>query len=194
MRYHTLPLIAASLLAASTTLANTLGTYPVYQVVQSTDFSIGNSGASDYLFSWTDADLDTFTNEIDPTLVLTVGQTYTFQRTTGSHPFIIMDNSVAGFMTGTDGTYSRTTFSGSVLDAATLTPLTDFTADPAPTSDLITWTPGVGEVGTYWYTCRVTSHTGMTGQIQVVPEPSSFALLSGLAGLLFGMSRRRTKR
>lgn len=150
----------------------------MFRVDSDTDFEIGNSGSSDYLFNWS-----TFVNEVDPTLELVAGNTYTFRRTSGSHPFVITDDSLP--VSGTDGSFFRTTTSGAVIDAATLTPLADFTADPAPTSDLITWSPTESDVGDYFYTCRVVGHTGMTGAIRIVsavPEPSSAAMLIGVAG------------
>ena len=52
-----------------------------------------------------------------------------------------------------------------------MTPLADFTADPAPTSDQIVWVPTEADLGDYFYTCRVTGHAGMTGAIRVVAAP-----------------------
>jgi plastocyanin len=138
---------------------------PVFQFDEDTDFSIGNAGASNYLFNWSGGSQ----NEADPTLELVAGNTYTFQRTSGSHPFVITDATLP--VTGTDGSFARTTTSGTVIDAATLTPLADFTADPAPTTDQIVWAPTESDVGDYFYTCRVTGHTGMTGAIRVVSAP-----------------------
>lgn len=151
----------------------------VFRFENDTVFDIGNSGASHYLFNW-----DAGTDEIDPTLELIAGNTYSFQRTSGAHPFVITDDTLP--VSGTDGSYSRTTTDGAVIDDATLKPLADFTADPGPTSDLILWTPTEADLGQYYYTCRVTGHTGMTGSIRVlsaVPEPSSIALILGLAGV-----------
>lgn len=140
----------------------------IYKIDEGVDFELGNNGSTDFTFNWTDpsAPFDSFSNVSDPTLILTVGETYTFQRITGAHPFVIMDDTIGNSMSGTDGNYSRITFSGAEIDNATLSPIASFTADPAPTSDLITWTPMT--TGDYWYTCRVTSHTGMSGRIQVV--------------------------
>ncbi len=98
-----------------------------------------------------------------------------------------MDNSAAAFIDGSDGSYFRTSFSAADIQNATLTPIGDFTADPAPTDDLITWTPD--QVGDFWYTCTVTSHTGMTGKITVIPEPSTLGLVAG--GLALASLRRR---
>ena len=163
----------------------------VYSVNEGVSFDIANSGASNFLFSWSDPDPSTnsFSALADPTLVLTIGETYTFQRTSGSHPFIIMDNSASAFISGTDGSYSRTTSDSSLISAATLTPVTNFTADPSPTTDFISWTPDA--LGDFWYTCSVTSHTGMTGLISVVPEPSSFALIASASAFALACLRRR---
>ena len=160
----------------------------IFTIDEGVDFELGNSGASNYLFTWTDpGGGPTFSNEADPTLVLTAGETYTFVRTSSSHPFIIMDETAGSFISGTDGAYFRTTTDGTLLDDATLKPIADFTADPFPSGDVITWDPTVGD---YWYTCRVTGHTGMTGRISVVPEPASFSFL-GMAGVLWVSRRRR---
>lgn len=163
----------------------------VYEVNEGVAFTLGNTGASDFTFNWTDPGVGgaSFSNVADPTLILTVEETYTFQRATSAHPFVIMDASAASFITGTDGSYARTTTDGALIDAATLSPIADFTADPAPTSDLISWTPT--EVGDFWYTCQVTGHTGMTGAITVVPEPSAAGLLMGGVAALALVCRRR---
>jgi hypothetical protein len=163
----------------------------VYSVNEGVSFNIGNSGASDFLFSWSDPipSANSFSALADPTLVLTIGETYTFQRTSGSHPFIIMGSSASAFISGTDGSYSRTTSDSALITAATLTPIANFTADPSPSSDLISWTPDA--LGDFWYTCSVSGHTGMTGLISVVPEPSSFALIASASAFALACLRRR---
>jgi plastocyanin len=146
--------------------AQTTQTGPsVYEIDSGVAFTLDNVGASNFLFNWSDSS-GTFSDVVDPTVVLTAGQTYTFQRISGSHPFVITDDTLE--VNGSDGSYSRVTFSGAVIDAATLQPIADFTADPGPTDDLISWTPGVEDAGEYFYTCRVTGHAGMTGRIVVV--------------------------
>ena len=136
----------------------------VYLVPAGVEFALGNVGTSDYLFSWSDAGGD-FVDVVDPTLVLVTGETYTFQRTTSAHPFRITTDALP--VQGSDGSYSRTTTDGVAIDAVSLDPIEEFTADPAPTTDAIVWTPGEGDVGDYFYTCRVTGHVGMTGAIEV---------------------------
>lgn len=180
-------LVLTPLSHASTTLLST----SKYLVNEGVAFSIGNSGASGFLFSWTDS-TGAFSGVSDPTLVLEIGQTYTFQRTAAAHPFAIMDNSASTFITGSDGSFSRTSTISADIIAATLTPTADFTASPAPAppepnTDFITWIPN--QVGDYWYTCTVASHTGMTGKITIVPEPSVVGLIAG--GLAFAAFRRR---
>lgn len=165
----------------------------VYQVDKGVDFTLGNTGASDFLFNWSDpADGSSFSDLADITLVLSVGQTYTFRRVTGAHPFAILDDSASDFITGSDGSYNRTTTNTDTINATILNPISDFRADPGPTSDLITWTPDV--VGDYWYTCLVGGHQGMSGRISVVPEPATAGLLMGLLAVGFlSMSRRRKR-
>ncbi len=161
-------LITAGLLLTIGTAADaqTTQTGPsVFRVESGVMFELDNAGASDFLFNWTDSS-GSVVNEADPTLVLTAGETYFFRRLTGSHPFVITDDTLP--VSGTDGSYLRDTFDGAVIDAATLDPIADFTADPGPTTDLIMWTPMPGDIGEYYYTCRVTSHLGMTGRIEVV--------------------------
>jgi plastocyanin len=161
----TMTTILVFVLVAGPAAAETINPAPgVYEVTEGVEFTLGNAGASDYLFNWTDGS-GSYTNISDPTLILRSGQTYTFRRITTAHPFVITDSSLP--VSGTDGSFSRTTFSGPEIDAATLTPLADFTADPAPTSDAIVWSLDDGDIGAYWYTCRVTSHPGMTGKIMV---------------------------
>lgn len=184
----------AYLFVSTTAVATTTENGSVFTIDTGTAFSIGNVGSSNFTFTWNDPQSGAFTDKSDPTLVLTVGETYTFQRVTGFHPFVIMGNTAADFISGGDGSFRRTTTNSSSIGAAVLSPNGDFTADPGPTSDLISWSVSENEVGTYWYTCSVTSHTGMTGKIQVVsavPEPASSALLLGVAVALIRLNRRR---
>jgi plastocyanin len=156
-----------------------------YSVTEGVAFTLGNTGLTDFVFNWTDPSGTpalSFSGISDPTLILTVGQTYTFQRTTSAHPFAIMDNTAAAFMTGTDGTYQRTTSVSDDITAATI-----FTANPVPAANVISWTPT--QAGDFWYTCSVPNHGGMAGKITVVPEPSGIALIAG--GLAFSILRRR---
>ncbi len=157
--------LAVALLSA-TTLADTTQTGPnAYEIDAGVDFAITNIGASSWLLSWSDAS-GTFSDIEDPTITLTAGETYTFDNNVGFHIFVITDDTLP--TSGTDGSFSRTTTDGSVIDAATLQPIADFTADPEPADDMISWTPSNDDAGDYWYTCRITGHTGMTGKIVIV--------------------------
>ncbi|MEL7485523.1 MAG: GC-type dockerin domain-anchored protein, partial [Planctomycetota bacterium] len=118
-----------------------------------------------YFFDWIDLS-GSFTSSDDPTFELVAGQTYTFQRASTSHPFAICDDTLP--VAGSDGAFQRTTFSSAVINAATLQPIADFTADPAPTTDLITWTPTAADIGVYYYTCTITGHPAMTGRIEII--------------------------
>ena len=159
-------MIGVGLTIASLAPAQTTEVAPsVFRVESGVGFEMINAGASDFLFSWTDSS-GSVVDEPDPTLILTAGEIYTFRRTTGSHPFVITDDSLP--VSGTDGAYQRDTFDGAVIDAATLGPIADFTADPAPTKDFIEWSLTGQEIGDYFYTCRVTGHIGMVGRIEVV--------------------------
>jgi uncharacterized cupredoxin-like copper-binding protein len=186
-RKASLALLSLAALSLSGHAATTKINNDRFAVTESVAFTIGNSSTSSFLFNWTDG-ASSFSNEEDVTFVLTLGQTYTFQRTTSSHPFAIMDSSASGFISGSDGSFVRTSTDSADITGATLTPVADFTADPSPTTDLITWTPDT--IGDYYYTCTVTGHTGMTGKFEVVPEPT-VAFLAGI-GALSLMRRRRS--
>lgn len=177
--------ISFLLLATMSHAVTTLVSLSRYSITEGVAFTIGNSGSSDFLLNWTDptgAPPLSFASIADPTLVLTLGQTYTFQRTSTAHPFAIMDNSAATFITGTDGNYSRTTTNSTLINDATL-----FTANPGTPGDILSWTPDA--LGDFWYTCSVTSHTGMTGLITIVPEPSAIGLIA--LGIAFVALRLR---
>ena len=172
-------------LTAGAAVAETTQVAPnVYRVTGGVEFTLGNAGASNYLFTWTDAS-GTYSGISDPTLILVSGQTYQFRRISIAHPFAITDDTLP--VSGSDGNYVRGTTSSAAIAAATLDPIADFTADPAPTSDFIEWTPAAPDAGTYYYVCTVTSHTGMTGRIMVESasvsnESSSFGAIKALFG------------
>jgi plastocyanin len=186
---HLIPLFVVLLLTTLTFSAQavtTLVSPSIYSVTERVTFSLANNGASDFLFSWTDpsgSPANSFTNIADPTLKLSIGQTYTFQRTSTSHPFVIMNNTISSFISGTDGSFSRTT-----SDFNTITSATIFTANPGTPGAAANWTPTIA--GDYFYTCSVGSHGGMTGKISVIPEPSSLSLLLLSLGAL-SIRRRR---
>jgi plastocyanin len=163
--------LSALLLTSTTTLADTTQTGPsTYTIDEGVSFTILNFSALDFLLTWSD-DSGTFTSIEDPTITLTAGQTYIFDNNTNVHPFVITDDTLE--VTGTDGSFSRVSFSGTDIDNATLQPIADFTADPNPADDVITWTPTNDDAGEYFYTCRVSSHIGMTGKIIVVAAPAA---------------------
>ena len=123
---------------------------------------------------WSDpnSSANSFSALADPTLVLTIGETYFFRRTSGSHPFIIMDSSAVAFISGTDGAYSRTTNDSTLISAATLTPIANFTADPSPSADLISWTPDA--LGDFWYSCSCPlRRSGFCSALGIVCELSA---------------------
>jgi hypothetical protein len=163
--------IIATLIAASTLAhADTTQTGPsTYVVDAGVTFTLLSQGASHFLISWSD-DSGTFTDIVDPTLVLSSGETYIFDNDTFSHPFRITNDTLP--VSGTDGSFNRETSSITVINDASLQPIADFTADPEPAVDAITWTPGNDDAGDYYYTCLVLSHAGMTGKITIqAPAP-----------------------
>lgn len=169
IRSITTTIALASLSTA--TLADTTQTGPSsYTVDEGVTFTILNQAASHFLISWSD-DSGTFTDIVDPTITLTSGQTYIFDNNTFSHPFRMTTDALP--VSGTDGDYQRDTVDLAVIDGASLQPVAEFTADPEPANDAITWTPGDTDAGDYYYTCLVLSHAGMTGKIIVVEAPAS---------------------
>ena len=181
-------LVTASVFGITvTTFADTTQDGRIFTIDEGVSFEIGNVGASDYLFDWSDPDGVIYSEEEDPTLTLQAGELYTFVRTSSAHPFIILNESAASFISGTDGQYFRTTTDSVQIENTILTPVEEFVADPFPSEDVIEWRPTVGD---YWYTCRVTSHTLMAGRISVVPEPATAGLALLAAVAVFGVSRR----
>lgn len=181
-------LLCATLSHASTTL---LGP-SLYSITEGVAFTIGNNGASDFTFNWTDPGTGgaSWSNIADPTLVLTLGQIYTFQRISSAHPFIIMGSAAAAFIDtrNGNGNFFRTTTDSTIINAAILNPAVDYTANPgSPVGNVISWTPGAE--GDFWYTCQVASHTAMAGGFNVVPEPSVLGLVG--VGLTFVVLGRR---
>ncbi len=170
-------LIPASVILLLTTLTfsaqavTTLVSPSIYSVTERVTFSLATNGASDFLFSWTDSS-GTFLGVPDPTLRLTIGQTYTFQRTSTSHPFVVLNNTIASSIGGTDGSFFRKSSDFSTYSSATI-----FTAASGTPGIAVNWAPTIA--GDYFYTCSVGFHDGMTGKIVAVavPEPSSFSLL-----------------
>ncbi len=156
----------AAAVAAFPLHADTTQTGPnTYEIDAGVSFTIVNQGASDWLWSWTDAS-GTFTNIPDPTLVLTAGETYLFDNVAFTHPFAITDDTLP--VGGTDGSYFRNTTDFGVINDAVLSPTADFIDDPAPAIDSITWSPTNDELGIYYYTCMITFHLGMTGKFEIV--------------------------
>ena len=88
-----------------------------------------------------------------------------------------MNDTAANFITGTDGAFVRTTSDSTTINAAILTPTTDYTAQPGTPGNTISFAQ---TIETYWYTCTVPSHTGMTVQLSVIaiPEPSVVGLVA----------------
>ncbi len=174
---HPKTIIAVGVAAlAAPALAQTTQPEPnVFRVESGVEFSITHIGASDYVLAWEDSSGEF--SSVDPTLVLTAGETYIFRRASSSHPFAITDDTLE--VEGSDGSFDRVTTDESVIEDATLKPIEAFTADPAPTDDFIEWTPSADDAGTYYYTCTIAFHTGMTGAIRVEAGSTCRANLDG---------------
>jgi plastocyanin len=175
--------IAALSLLASTAAADTTQTGPnEYTVDAGVTFTIQSQGSSNYLFNWTDSS-GTYSNVIDPTITLSSGETYVFDNQTFSHPLRITNDTMP--VSGTDGNFTRNTSDINVINNASLQPIADFTADPQPANDPITWTPAADDAGEYFYTCLVLSHASMTGKLIVAAPPACPADLTGDGKLNF---------
>lgn len=170
-----------SLLAKISHAQTTLLRANVYDVPYSADFVIGTSGSSDFVFNWQNQGAVVTQGIHDPTLILAVGSTYTFQRSYWfAHPFVVLDVGNDAAFTGTDGAFYRT-----VYDPGSLSTL--FTTYYG---QIVSWTPTV--TGDYFYTCAVGSHGSMAGLLTVVtsvPEPATLTFTAIL--LLFVLLYRR---
>lgn len=160
----------------------------IYEVNEGVNFELRHVSSSNYLFSWEDPDGTTFTDIPDPELHLTVGETYTFERYSTAHPFRITTDQLPVKVLATAGgrLLQRDTQDEAVIDAASLTPLADFTADPSTVNEVasgdpITLAVTESHVGTHYYTCTVVSHDFMTGAIVVeAPGGGTAALKKSL--------------
>lgn len=179
------------LLAKVSPAETTLVRPNVYNVPDSVAFSIGTNGASDFVFDWPNLSSVNTSGIYDPTLILSIGSTYTFQRNSTAHPFVILDVVSSSYFSGTDGSFYR-----NVPDMSALTIL--FTASPTSTDyygypvagNIVSWTPTIA--GDYFYTCTVGSHQSMAGLLTVVatvPEPATLTFTAIL--LLFVLLYRR---
>ncbi len=175
--------IIATLIAASTLAhADTTQTGPdSYTIDAGVTLNIQSIGSSSFIVSWEDGS-GTF-SAFDPTITLSAGETYVFDNQTFSHPFRITNDTLP--VSGTDGSFTRTTSDITVINNASLQPIADFTSDPQPQDDPITWTPGNDDAGVYYYTCLVLSHAGMTGKIVIEAPASCPADLTGEGELNF---------
>lgn len=184
------------LLAKVSPAETTLVRPNVYNVPDSVAFSIGANGASDFVFDWPNPNSSSGVQTsgiYDPTLILSIGSTYTFQRNSSAHPFVILDtlSDRSRYFSGTDGNFYR-----NFPDMSALTIL--FTASPTSTDyygypvagNIVSWTPTIA--GDYFYTCTVGSHQSMAGLLTVVatvPEPATLTFTAIL--LLFVLLYRR---
>jgi hypothetical protein len=120
------------------------------------------------------------TNELDLGAggadALLISETYTFSGGSGFHPFLVSDQ---GFSSPVaiilDGNGSPTSGITGFSQSFTLS-FNGFD----PSADTLT------------YYC--TNHSGMNATLNVIPEPSSYALIGGSLGLLLVTLRRRLKK
>lgn len=107
-------------------------------VTYNIDVPSGNN--SDYFFTGSD-EVNTFTNTPDPAVQITEGDTINFNiQNLPTHPFEI-----------------RTTLGGQPVAGV---------VNNGTTNGVVSWTPSVGDAGTYYYQCTV--HGGMNGPIVVI--------------------------
>jgi plastocyanin len=144
-----------------------------FRVPTGASISVSNAGASDYLL-----DVSSYggtASEADPTLILTVGETYQFTRVTSGHNFALVNGSLP-IAENLNGSLYRTVTDSS-LDNYDITE-----GISGNGSANVTWTPVAS--GVYYYTCDVTSHQQMVGKLIVVPARNyadAFEIESGTA-------------
>jgi hypothetical protein len=154
----------------------------IYYVTEGVHFEIYAYSSGSFFFSWTDPDGTEFNNIQDPTLYLTIGETYTFERSSTGNPLRLTTDrlpvekvpSVAGPY------YRRTTEDLDEIDAASLTPLTEFTADPSGvdgtlSGDIVVLNVTASIIGTLYYTSLVPGNSEMTGLLIVEDTSGSTA-------------------
>jgi plastocyanin len=128
-----------------------------FRVPASASISVSNSGASHYLL-----DVSSYggtSSETDPTLILTVGETYQFSRVTSGHNIALVNGSLP-VAENSDGSLYRTVTDSSLDNY-------DITENISGNGSAnVSWTPAVA--GVYYYTCDVTSHSQMLGKLIVV--------------------------
>ena len=106
-------------------------------------FTVGNSGASHYVFTGTDS-TTSHSNSNDPTITCNAGDTLVFNVNASGHPFYVKTSAT----TGTGNQVTTGTITGNGASVGT-----------------VTWdTTGVTP-GTYYYICQF--HSGMVGQIVI---------------------------
>jgi hypothetical protein len=172
----------------------------LYQLDQATAITVGAPSAADFSFSFDTASGLTASAD-DTNFELTAGYAYTFTRGAGSHPFAILSAAQMDALTSSysltsapDG-WTRSGFlGGNLAESASYNASSGGLLYSGPGGlDPFTWTPTISEAGTYYYNCGVSGHGGMLGQITVVPEPATSALLAGLLLLGYSTLRRRTR-
>lgn len=112
-----------------------------HYVGQTRNFTVGNNGSSDYVFSGTDA-TTTHTNANDPTLTVTKGDILVLNMNASGHPFLVKDQ------IGNDYVGASTTQGNNETGEVTI-----------DTSQIL------GDYTTLTYVCQY--HSGMTGSITV---------------------------
>ena len=122
--------------------------YHLKEVYTKTIFKIGNSGTLGFTFEGISG--------TDPDILLMGNQSYTFERTTASHPFRIVKESEINLI------------SYSPYQRSLTVPETSLGLSDVVSGSPVTWTPS--NTGVYYYICTVSSHTQMVGKIIVQPE------------------------
>ena len=157
----------------------------VYYLESSTDIDLTGGSGNFYFDFLDDGALPSSTS--DTKLILNTSSTYTFTHVGSGHPFIILEHSFMSPFNPNTSTGLRDNFPTTLPEAAAYVTVSD--SEPlylvANIEDSFTWSPSELEIGSYWYTCAIAGHRDFLGQISVVPEPSSYALILG--GLAFGL-------
>lgn len=176
----------------------TFGAVNVYDSVLNT-YSLGLStdidltgGSGNFYFDFLD-DGSLPSTTADTKLILNTSSTYTFTHVGSGHPFIILSDSVMAAYNPSATTGLRDSFPATLQEAAAYVTVSSSESLylVANIEDSFTWSPSELEVGSYWYTCAIAGHRDFLGQITVVPEPSSYALLLG--GLALGIAALRRR-
>ena len=161
-----------------------------YSLGLSTDIELTGGNGNFYFDFIGGGDLPDSTQ--DTKLILSTLKTYTFTHVGAGHPFVVLsDTQMAPYNPNDPTPGLRDSFPSNRTASDAYVAASNSESLFLNISDSFTWTPTAAEIGDYWYTCGIAGHKDFLGEIEVVPEPSSYALLIGALAVGLVALRRR---